>query len=123
MSEKAASSSLNHDNVFHENEEFYNSNDVIGDIYMAFDGRGDSKGPANSGFIYLRSNCKIKIFTDTLVHYIGLVLIGRSDQRHWNLFLREYDFRLVNFRQIIKKYSQKKKKSLIEVFYEFFFFF
>ena len=73
------------------------SKSYLDDIYMGFDGRGDGVGPGNSGFIYIKSNCKTKLYTLTLVKYIGLVLYGQSDQRHWNMFLRIYDFRFIKF--------------------------
>eukprot|EP01084_Bolivina_argentea_P310597 537500_1 len=63
------------------------------DIEMACDGRLDAVGPGNTGFIHVRSNCKTKVYMETLIYYIGLVISGRSDQRVWNMFLFSYDFR------------------------------
>ncbi|ETO19317.1 hypothetical protein RFI_17913, partial [Reticulomyxa filosa] len=71
--------------------------DSYNDVEMSCDGRLDDVGPGNSGFIFVRSSCKTQVFMNTLVEYIGLVITGRSDQRHWNMFLREYDFRQLNF--------------------------
>ncbi len=71
--------------------------DTFYDIEMANDGRFDSKGPGNSGFIHIRSNCKTKVFVDTLLEYIILLLRKNSDQRLWNAMIREYDFRQLIF--------------------------
>ncbi|ETO19745.1 hypothetical protein RFI_17485, partial [Reticulomyxa filosa] len=65
------------------------------DVEMSFDNRFDHAGPGNSGFIKINSNCKTKIFMETMVDHIALVVIGRSDQIQWNIFLREYKFRLL----------------------------
>ena len=70
------------------------------DIEMVCDGRLDSIGPGNSGFIHLRSNCKTKIYMETIMHYIGLVISGRSDQRVWNMILTSYDFRQMHFEML-----------------------
>eukprot|EP01084_Bolivina_argentea_P310594 537497_1 len=70
------------------------------DIEMVCDGRLDWGGPGNSGFIHIRSNCKTKVYMETLIYYIGLVISGRSDQRVWNLFLTSYDFRQMLFEMV-----------------------
>eukprot|EP01083_Nonionella_stella_P016422 45843_1 len=70
------------------------------DIAMACDGRLDYIGPGNSGFIYVESNCKTKVFLDTLVFYIGLVIHARSDQVAWNMFLTSYDFRQIVYKML-----------------------
>eukprot|EP01083_Nonionella_stella_P002566 7363_1 len=67
------------------------------DVEMPCDGRLDYIGPGNSGFIHVRSNCKTKVYMETLIYYIGLVIAGRSDQRVWNMFLTSYDFRQLLF--------------------------
>ena len=70
------------------------------DIEMACDGRLDYIGPGNSGFIHIRSNCKTRVYMETLLYYIGLVIAGRSDQRVWNMFLTSYDFRQMLFEMV-----------------------
>ncbi|ETO24893.1 hypothetical protein RFI_12263, partial [Reticulomyxa filosa] len=99
----------------------YGNPDYV-DIAMSFDNRFDHAGPGNSGFIKINSNCKTKIFMDTLVDYIALLIIGRSDQIIWNVFLREYQFRLLQLQilsaeefvggwqwsEILKKKTTKK---------------
>ena len=67
------------------------------DIEMPCDGRVDWNGPGNTGFIHIRSNCKTKIFMQTLVQYIGLIMQHKNDQPVWNAFLMEYDFRQILF--------------------------
>lgn len=74
-----------------------NEQSLFTDIEMTSDGRVDYKGPGNSGFVKVLSNCKTKIFLQTLFHYIGVVLWGSSDQFAWNMFLMEYDFRQISF--------------------------
>ena len=70
------------------------------DIEMACDGRLDYIGPGNSGFIHVRSNCKTKVYLETIMYYVGLVIAGRSDQRVWNMFLTSYDFRQMLFEML-----------------------
>ena len=70
------------------------------DIEMACDGRLDYIGPGNSGFIHVRSNCKTRVYMETLMYYVGLVIAGRSDQRVWNMFLTSYDFRQMLFEML-----------------------
>ena len=67
------------------------------DIQMSVDGRMDQRGPGNSGFFIVRSNCKTKIFMDTMISLIGLVIVGRSDQILWNTLIDERLFRMINF--------------------------
>ena len=67
------------------------------DIQMSNDGRMDKKGPGNSGFFMIRSNCKTRIFMDTIISLIGLVFVGRSDQMLWNILIDERVFRMINF--------------------------
>ncbi|ETO22467.1 hypothetical protein RFI_14732, partial [Reticulomyxa filosa] len=67
------------------------------DIQMGVDGRNDDRGPGNSGFIMIRSNCRTKIFMNTMQNMVPMVLFGRSDQIVWNTLLREYHFRMISF--------------------------
>ncbi|ETO09748.1 hypothetical protein RFI_27627 [Reticulomyxa filosa] len=71
------------------------------DIEMPCDGRLDNVGPGNSGFIHIRSNCKTRVFMRTMIHYIGLVLRGRSDQRVQILLTTSFFFFLKKKRKYI----------------------
>ena len=64
---------------------------------MTVDGRVDNRGPGNSGFFIIRSNCKTRVFMDTMVSLISLVLVGRSDQILWNILIDEKVFRQLHF--------------------------
>lgn len=64
---------------------------------MTVDGRVDNRGPGNSGFLIIRSNCKTEVFMDTMVSLISLVLVGRSDQILWNILIDEKVFRQLHF--------------------------
>ena len=64
---------------------------------MTVDGRVDNRGPGNSGFLIIRSNCKTEIFMDTMVSLATLVLVGRSDQILWNILMDEKVFRQLHF--------------------------
>jgi len=69
--------------------DFDNRYDIIG----SFDGRYDLKGPINTGFMRIKPSCHSQVFMLNLIHYIGLLIVGRSDQTYFNMFLREYDFK------------------------------
>src|SRR5690606_15889092 len=67
------------------------------DIQMSVDGRNDIRGPGNSGFVVIRSNCKTKIFVNTMINLLYIILVSRSDQILWNALLQEKVFRQLNF--------------------------
>eukprot|EP00483_Globobulimina_turgida_P009619 UN09638 len=90
------------------------------DIQMMVDARNDRRGPGNSGFYIVRSNCKTKVFMETMIKLIGAVLVARSDQILWNTLINEKSFRMLNFatfpieyfvggNQINIKYETKQK--------------
>ena len=73
------------------------------DIQMSVDGTMGLRGPGNSGFFIVRSNCKMKMFMNTMVSLIGLIMTGRSDQMLWNTLLQEKQFRMINFETLTTK--------------------
>eukprot|EP01083_Nonionella_stella_P074872 203227_1 len=90
------------------------------DIQMMVDERHDRRGPGNSGYYIVRSNCKTKVFMQTMIKLIGAVLAARSDQILWNTMINEKMFRMINFEtfsqqhfvggnQINIKYGTKKE--------------
>ena len=74
------------------------------DIQMSVDGTMGLRGPGNSGFFIIRSNCKTKLFMNTMISLIGLIMTGRSDQMLWNTLLNEKLFRQINFQTLSTKY-------------------
>lgn len=74
------------------------------DIQMMVDERNDKRGPGNSGFYIVRSNCKTKVFMQTMIKLIGAVLIARSDQILWNTLINEKLFRMINFQTLSTNY-------------------
>ncbi|ETO14677.1 hypothetical protein RFI_22694 [Reticulomyxa filosa] len=52
----------------------------------------------------VRSNCRTKLFMESMVNSIALVLIGRSDQIVWNMMLYEKPFRMLSFATLTTKY-------------------
>ena len=66
------------------------------DLSMSSDGRSDEKGPGNSGFLFLRSNCKTKVFAETLWNARSQI-DGSSDQLFWNTLLDDRVFRQMHF--------------------------
>lgn len=74
------------------------------DIQMMVDERHDRRGPGNSGFYIVRSNCKTKVFMQTMIKLIGAVLVARSDQILWNTLINEKLFRMVTFQTLSQDY-------------------
>lgn len=74
-------------------------NNVL-DIVMTSDGRVDTLGPGNGGLIIINSNCKTKIFLQTIIEYIGLIILVKNEQMIWNQFLMAYDFRQIMFEML-----------------------
>lgn len=70
---------------------------------MTIDGRFDTRGPGNSGFFIMRSNCKTKMFMSTMISVIVLVIVGRSDQVLWNVLIDEKIFRQMHFEALPTK--------------------
>merc|ERR1719242_2524802 len=66
------------------------------DLQMSVDDRRDFRGPFNSGCIWIKSGCKTKVFMETMMHLIGLVIVGRSDQLLWNMLIQENVFRQIH---------------------------
>ena len=67
------------------------------DIQLISDYKCDTT--INSGFIFMISNCKTRIFMDTMVKYVGLTFIdklGIDDQILWNLLINDQHFRQIN---------------------------
>lgn len=90
------------------------------DIQMMVDERNDRRGPGNSGYYIVRSNCKTKVLMQTMIRLIGAVLVARSDQILWNTMINEKMFRMIHFatlsrdhfvggNQINIKYETKKE--------------
>lgn len=74
------------------------------DIQMTVDGRMDFRGPGNSGFLFIKTGCKTKRFLNTMIHLVGLIMVGRSDQILWNMLLDENIFRQLHFELLSTKY-------------------
>ena len=74
------------------------------DIQMMVDERNDKRGPGNSGYYIVRSNCKTKVFMKTMIKLIGAVLVARSDQILWNTLINEKMFRMLNFQTLSNDY-------------------
>jgi len=66
------------------------------DLLAMFAPRWDALGVANSGFIWLKSNRRTKIFIQTLENLLPIKNI--SDQQLWNALIRHYRFRQIGFR-------------------------
>lgn len=62
------------------------------DVLMMPAGRMDGRGPGNSGFCFIKSNAKTKIFTQTMVNLIPLNIYHSSDQLLWNELLHHRNF-------------------------------
>merc|ERR1711994_1207273 len=56
----------------------------------------DLGGPGSSAMVFIKSGCKTKRFMDTMVHLIGLVMMGEL-QTLWNALLDEDVFRQLHF--------------------------
>lgn len=78
---------------------------VKSDIQMMHDpNRIESKGPGNTGFVFVRSNCRTRIFLDTFVHHLWLSrYFGGSDQSCWNSLLKSPPFRLIRYTTLSEK--------------------
>lgn len=74
------------------------------DIQMMVDERNDRRGPGNSGYYIVRSNCKTKVLMQTMIQMIGAVLVARSDQILWNTLINEKMFRMIEFRTLSRDY-------------------
>eukprot|EP01084_Bolivina_argentea_P194651 334010_1 len=68
------------------------------DILMQYDARYDIFGPGNSGFLFIKSNCLTKIFMESMIDYISVILHGNHDQVLWNFLLHWKPFRQINFK-------------------------
>uniref|UniRef100_A0A7S2XJD3 Nucleotide-diphospho-sugar transferase domain-containing protein n=1 Tax=Lotharella oceanica TaxID=641309 RepID=A0A7S2XJD3_9EUKA len=66
------------------------------DLLAMFAPRWDALGVANSGFVWLKSNRRTKIFIQTLENLLPIK--GISDQQLWNAVIRHYRFRQIGFR-------------------------
>ena len=73
----------------------YKYNDVF-DIIAMHDHRWDIKGPINSGFMYVNSNCKTKSLMKHLIGYISITILHGSDQLLWNQLIKSVPFRDIN---------------------------
>mmetsp|Transcript_3477 Transcript_3477/g.6728 ORF Transcript_3477/g.6728 Transcript_3477/m.6728 type:complete len:450 (-) Transcript_3477:95-1444(-) len=67
------------------------------DIMTQVAARDDAQGPANTGFVFVVSNAKTKLFMSTMVNLLPLVYFMQDDQRLWNHLLRHYYFREIHF--------------------------
>jgi len=75
-----------------------NNKDV--DIQMSYDGRGDAVGPANVGVIYVRSNCRTRIYIKTLIKHLELFIWTLSSQVYINTMIHHRRFRQMSFKVI-----------------------
>jgi len=66
--------------------------------------RWDALGVANSGFVWMESNRRTRIFMQTLENLLPVK--GISDQQLWNALLRHYKFRQISFRVLPRKQFQ-----------------
>lgn len=69
------------------------------DIQMMYDPNSiEVRGYGNTGFIFVVSNCRTKIFMGTLMHHIWLSpYFSGSDQSCWNVLLKSRPFRMISF--------------------------
>jgi len=68
------------------------------DIQVMYDGRTDGVGPINSGFIYTRSNCRTKIYLQTMIDNIVFFLWDRASQPFVNALVHHRKFRQISMR-------------------------
>lgn len=61
--------------------------DVAPDLHVMDDVRWDSSGPANTGFVFARSNCRTRWLADALTDGLHVLINARSDQRFINRIL------------------------------------
>ena len=66
------------------------------DIQMAFSGRSDAHGPGNTGFMFIRSNCKTRVLGEAM-RALALTTLsgGIDDQTLWNALIHEKAFRQI----------------------------
>jgi len=67
------------------------------DIMGALAPRYDSHGPLNSGFVFMRSNRKVRAYLRTMVALTPVMYWLRSDQVIYNSLLRHWRFRQLHF--------------------------
>eukprot|EP00240_Pyramimonas_obovata_P004630 CAMPEP_0118956876 /NCGR_PEP_ID=MMETSP1169-20130426/61807_1 /TAXON_ID=36882 /ORGANISM="Pyramimonas obovata, Strain CCMP722" /LENGTH=414 /DNA_ID=CAMNT_0006904925 /DNA_START=667 /DNA_END=1912 /DNA_ORIENTATION=- len=70
--------------------------DILGQVAP----RWDAQGQVNTGFVFIRSNKKTKLFMDSLVSAIPLMLWKGDDQIVWNHLLRLWVFRQLHWQLI-----------------------
>ena len=63
-----------------------------------YDGRTDGVGPVNSGFIFTRSNCRTKIYLQTMIDNIVFFLWDRASQPFVNALMHHRKFRQISMR-------------------------
>jgi len=68
------------------------------DIQVMYDGRTDGVGPINSGFIFTRSNCRTKIYLQTMIDNIVFFLWDRASQPFVNALVHHRKFRQISMR-------------------------
>lgn len=68
------------------------------DIQIMYDGRTDGVGPVNSGFIFTRSNCRTKIYLQTMIDNIVFFLWDRASQPFVNALMHHRKFRQISMR-------------------------
>ena len=66
------------------------------DVWTQIDPRWDGDGPANTGFVVMRSNCKTKLFMLKIMEHI-LVVHAKIDQWTFNFFLHWKPFRQIQY--------------------------
>ena len=91
------------DIVWNKNPINYLLHNVVADISMSFDGRGDKRGPGNSGFIFLKNNCVTKVFAKTLCNARSQIYYDGSDQMMWNRLINDTFFRQLHFETLDEK--------------------
>jgi len=68
------------------------------DIQVSYDGRVDSTGPANVGFIYAKSNCRTKIYLRTLTDNVEFFIWTGDSQAYINTLLHHRRFRALKWK-------------------------
>jgi len=68
------------------------------DIQVMWDGRTDAVGPANVGFIYARSNCRTKVYLQTMIDNMAFFVWTGSSQLYINSLMHLRKFRQMSVR-------------------------
>ena len=72
---------------------------------MAYSGRNDEHGPGNSGFFFIKSNCKTRLLVQSMRQLVLTTLSGGiDDQMLWNALINDKRFRQIHFEILPTRY-------------------